>query len=255
MTTPTRRRSSYFGALATDARADLRADLRRMLVILGAFALVGIVVGLGWGLWAPRDRIKVVDGGYAILNVNDEARVGGDVVLLLVLAGVAVLATVAVWAWGPRRGAVSLLLLVVGLLVTGYVAWLTGVIVTPAPSAAELQVVGTVVDVRQTLHTQATLLMPSALGTLLYLLISLFSGYDGLYRKNELPTVLAAPEPAPARRWDELPPQDSGYEWSGSVLPGQGTELEGVDRQTAELRDQADLPAQDGDLGPQPRHG
>lgn len=248
MTTPTRRRASYFGALATDARADLRSDVRRMLVLLGAFALVGILVGLGWGLWAPRDRIKVVDGGYAILNVNDEARVGGDVVLLLVLAGVAVLATVALWAWGPRRGAVSLLLLVVGLLGTGYVAWLVGVIVTPAPTVAELQVVGTVIDVRQTLHTQATLLMPAALGTLLYVLISLFSGYDGLYRKKELPTGPAVTEPPPTRRWDELPA-------SGSVVPGQGAQLEGVDRQAPELRDQPDLPAQDSDLGPQPRHG
>lgn len=216
--------------LAADARADLMGSRRQLIWLLAGLLLAGVLIGVIWGLWAPRDQIRVVDGGYALLNLNEEARVGGDVVLLLMLTAAAVLASVGSWIAGPRRGLVTLVTLAVGLFAAGFVAWGVGVLVSPAPTSAELAKVGTVIFVQQHLHSVATLMVPAAIAALLYLLISLFSGYDDLSRRSERARLAA----------------------ETSVVAGVPADLPGVDGERAEGNYQSDLAPQQRIDRPQP---
>lgn len=216
--------------LVADARADLAGSRRQLIWLLVGLLLTGVVIGVIWGLWTPRDQIRVVDGGYALLNLNDEARVGGDVVLLLMLTAVAVLASVGSWIVGPRRGLVALVSVAVGSLAAGFVAWGVGMLVSPSPTSAELAKVGTVVFVQQHLHSVATLMIPAAIAALLYLLISLFSGYDDLSRQSDRARLAA----------------------ETSVVAGVPTDLPGINGERAQGNYQPDLAPQQRIDRPQP---
>lgn len=198
--------SSFFRQVFDDLRADVARDGRLLAWVIGGFAICGVIVGVSWGLWAPRDRYQVVQGGYQFLNLNDEARIGGDVVLFLMLLGVVLVATIALWVKGPRRGLLALLVITFGGLTAGFVAWFVGTLVTPAPSGSEIKTLGSVIDIDQRLHSIATILVPVVLAAILYLILSLFSGYGGLWRRSEIRKFSSAQTPAVG---PQAPPEGS----------------------------------------------
>lgn len=194
-TTP---KPSFFGQVVADLRADLRFDRRRLAVAVGAYVLGGAIIGVIWALWAPRERFQTVTGGYAYVNLNAEWQVGGDVVLCLMLSALAVVLTIWIWGWGPRRGLVSLTATVLGSVGAGFVAWLVGTWVTTKPSESDLKTIGAVFAIDQRLHSITTILLPGVIAALLYVVLAMFTGYDGLWRRAEVRRFAAAPVDGPA---------------------------------------------------------
>lgn len=189
---------SFFGQIVADLRADLHDNGRRLALAIGLYVLGGAVVGAAWALWAPRERYQTVKGGYAYVDLNAEWKVGGDVVLFLMLLTLTVVLTIWLWGWGARRGLVSLMTAVGGSVLAGFVAWLIGIVVTSKPSDTELKTPGTVFSIDQQLHSVATVLLPAVFAVLLYVILAMFSGYDGLWRRAEIRRFNGASDSPPA---------------------------------------------------------
>ncbi|WP_106350984.1 hypothetical protein [Antricoccus suffuscus] len=187
---------SFFGQIVADLRADLSRNGRRLALAIGLYVLGGIVAGVAWALWAPRERFQTVKGGYAYVDLNAEWQVGGDVVLFLMLLTLTLVLTVWLWGWGPRRGLVALMTTVGGSVLAGFVAWLVGIMVTSKPSATDLKTLGAVFSIDQRLHSVAMILLPAVIAALLYVVLAMFSGYDGLWRRAEIAQFNAAQENA-----------------------------------------------------------
>ncbi len=190
---------SFFGQIVADLRADLHDNRHRLALAIGLYVLGGAVVGVAWALWAPRERYQTVKGGYAYVDLNAEWQVGGDVVLFLMLLTLTVVLTIWLWGWGPRRGLMALVTAVCGSVAAGFVAWLIGILVTSKPGQTDLKTLGAVFSIDQRLHSVATILLPAVFAALLYVVLAMFSGYDGLWRRAEITASNGAPEsPAPA---------------------------------------------------------
>lgn len=182
---PPTQSTSYLRRVSADLRRDASRDGKKLALVVAALVGFGVIVGVIWGLWAPRDHYQTVTGGYLITNPNAEARVGGDAVLLMMLLAAAIVTFVALWLRGPRRGLLSLVTLAFGVFMMGLVAWGTGSIVTPKPTRYQLQTKGVFFDIDQRLHMFAVLLMPIIVVVALYLILSIFSGDDDLRRRSE----------------------------------------------------------------------
>lgn len=194
---PPTQSTSYLARVSADLRRDISRDGKKLALVMIALVCCGAVVGVVWGLWAPRDHYQTVTGGYLVTNPNAEARVGGDVVLLMMLAAAAVVTFVALWLRGPRRGLLSMVALALGVFVMGLVAWGVGILVTSKPTRYQLQTKGVFFDIDQRLHMFATLLMPVIIVVLLYLILSIFSGDDDLRRRAERANYATAQRSAP----------------------------------------------------------
>lgn len=131
---------------ATPWHASLRPgprEIARSTRLASLLCLVGLPVGLLWWLVAPRRAYEVTaDGAFAVVS-ESEAAVGSDGWLLLMLTVVAVVSAAAAW-WGVRpRGPFVPIGLAVGMVGCGLLAWLTGSLLGPGPTAADLSDVGT----------------------------------------------------------------------------------------------------------------
>lgn len=209
--------TGYLARVPTELRRDLVTDRRKIILVLAVLAGFGVVVGVIWGLWAPRDHYQTVTGGYLLTNLDTESRVGGDVVLLMMLLGVAIVAFVVLWLRGPRRGVLSLVTLAIGVLVMGLVAWGVGGLVTSKPTEHQLQTKGAEFAIDQRLHMFAVLLMPVIVVVVLYVIVSIFSGDDELHRRTDRPNFVKGRQSA------QRPPEDSaipaGMPLRGSAMP------------------------------------
>lgn len=220
---PPTQSTSYLRRVFADLRRDVSRDGKKLALVLAALVGVGVIVGVVWGLWAPRDHYQTVTGGYLITNPNAEAPVGGDAVLLLMLLAAAIVTFMALWLRGPRRGLLSLVMLAFGVFMMGLVAWGTGAIVTPKPTRYQLQTKGVFFDIDQRLHMFAVLLMPVIVVVALYLILSIFSSDDDLRRRSERSNYATGPRSAP-------------HQPAGSAIP-EGMPLHGVAEPPAALID------------------
>ncbi|PRY50559.1 LPXTG-motif cell wall-anchored protein [Geodermatophilus tzadiensis] len=164
-------------------RAELRSDLRGAAVWAGLLALSGLPAGLLWVWLAPRARFEVVEGGAVpVGRPSAELLVGDDAVLVLVLAGLGLLAGGVAWAVRRRRGLAWLLATALGTALAGVLAWRLGEGLAPGPTAAQLADVGARVTTGLELSSLPALAVAPFCALLVYVVAALFASSDDLGR-------------------------------------------------------------------------
>jgi len=172
---------SVAGAVLAEVRRDLRGAVRWALVL----AVAGIPAGLLWVWIAPRARFEVVDGGAVpVGNPSAELLVADDSVLVLVLAGLGLLAGGIAWAMRRRRGVATLVATAVGTALAAVLAWQLGELLAPGPTAAHLGDVGTRVTTGLDLSSLPALAVAPFTALLVYVVAALFADSDDLGRRD-----------------------------------------------------------------------
>jgi hypothetical protein len=162
---------------------ELRSDLRGAVVWAGLLGLSGLVVGLVWVWLAPRARFEVVDGGAVPLGrPSAELLVADDAVLVLLLAGLGLLAGAGAWAVRRRRGVTWMVATALGTGVAGVLAWQLGEALAPGPTAAQLRDVGARVTTGLELSSPPALAVGPFVALLVYVVVALFAASDDLGR-------------------------------------------------------------------------
>ena len=173
-------------------RAELRADLRAALAVAGGLLLSGVPAGLLWWWLAPRADYRITsDGLTAIGRPTQELAVADDSVLVLILAGLGLLAGGLVWALRRRRGVAVLVALGLGAAAAAVVAWQLGELLGPGPTKAELASVGGVVTTPLRLSAVPALAVAPFSAVLAYLVGALTARGDDLGRTGPLPGLTA----------------------------------------------------------------
>lgn len=96
-------------------------------VILLALAAIGIPLGLVWQALGPRVELVATETGFRYITESPEGYAGDDGVFTFLGLGVGVAAALAVWLIARRsRGPVQVGALVLGALVSQFVAWRFG---------------------------------------------------------------------------------------------------------------------------------
>jgi hypothetical protein len=169
--------------LAAQLMAELRADLRGATAGGCLLALCGVPAGLLWFWLAPRALFEVVEGGAVpVGRPSAELLVADDAVLVLVLAGLGLLAGGAAWAMRRRRGVAVLLATALGTAVAGLLAWQLGELLAPGPTAAQLADVGAQVTTGLRLSSPPALAVAPFIALGVYVVAALFSTSDDLGR-------------------------------------------------------------------------
>jgi LPXTG-motif cell wall-anchored protein len=164
------------------AFAEARGDLRGAALTVVVLGLTGLPAGLVWWWLAPRADFRIESGGPVPIGPepSPELVVGVDVVFTLVLAGLGLLAGLAVWFLRRRRGVASLLALAVGTAAAGVLAWQLGGLLRPSPTAAELAHVGARVTTGLELNSLPALAVGPFVAVLVYVLAAVMDGRDDL---------------------------------------------------------------------------
>ncbi len=162
---------------------ELRSDLRGALGWAGLLGLTGLVVGLLWVWLAPRARFEVVEGGAVPLGrPSAELLVADDAVLVLLLAGLGLLAGGVAWAVRRRRGVAWLLATALGTGIAGVLAWQLGEGLAPGPTAEQLTDVGSRVTTGLELSSPPALAVGPFAALFVYVVAALFAASDDLGR-------------------------------------------------------------------------
>jgi LPXTG-motif cell wall-anchored protein len=175
-------------------------DLRGALLTVLTLALSGLAAGGLWIWLAPRADYRVTATGVEPVGTapSPELFMADDGVFVLLLAGLGLLAGVAVWLQRRRRGPLTLVALATGTLAAGVVAWQLGEWAGQGPTQAQLADVGTTVTTGLSLGATAALAVGPFAAVLAYLVAAALTSRDDLGRADP------APEAAPLR--PPLPP-------------------------------------------------
>ena len=164
-------------------RAELRADLRSAVALAGALVLAGLPAGLLWERLAPRADFRVTaDGAVPVGRPSPELAVSDDSVLVLILAGLGLLAGTLAWSMRRRRGVAIIAALAVGAAGAAVVAWQLGQLFGPPPTQAELADLGRVVTTPLRLAAVPALAVAPFCAVLAYLVGALVARGDDLGR-------------------------------------------------------------------------
>ena len=182
---------------------DSREDLRSGLLIVLAVGVSGLAAGGLWIWLAPRADYRVTATDVAPIGPgpSPELFMADDGVYVMILAGLGLLAGLAVWLHRRRRGALTLLALATGMLVAGVVAWQLGEWAGPAPTDAQLADVGATVTTGLSLGATAALAVGPFVAVLAYLVATAMTPRDDLGRTEEPPAG-----PPPVGMQPPLPP-------------------------------------------------
>jgi len=169
-----------------------RDDLRSGLLTVLALAVAGLAAGGLWAWLAPRADYQVTGTGIEPVGADPSAELfmADDTVFVLVLAGLGLLAGLAVWLHRRRRGALTLVALATGMLAAGVVAWRLGEWTGPAPTKAELADVGTTVTTALSLGATAALAVGPFVAVLTYLVATALTSRGDLGRTEDEPADL-----------------------------------------------------------------
>jgi LPXTG-motif cell wall-anchored protein len=167
-----------------------RDDLRSALVTVLALAVTGLVVGGLWLWLAPRADYRVTATAVEPIGAapSPELFMADDGVLVLLLAGLGLLAGIVVWLRRRRRGALSLVALATGMLTAGIVAWQLGEWAGHGPTRAELAHVGATVTTALSLRATAGLAVGPFFAVLAYLVATSLTAREDLGRPDPAPT-------------------------------------------------------------------
>jgi hypothetical protein len=113
--------------LLPPGRISRLREARAAGVTIALLAVAGLAMGLLWSVVSPRVHVIVTTTGPDLEHYGSDEFFAGDASFALIGAAVGLLAAVAVW-WLARRwrGPVQLLVLAVGCLACGLVAWQVG---------------------------------------------------------------------------------------------------------------------------------
>jgi hypothetical protein len=159
-----------------------RADLRSALYTVAALAVAGLAAGGLWVWLAPRADYRVTKDGVQAIGAapSNELFMSDDGVFVLILAGLGLLAGVAVWLNRRHRGPLVLLALATGMLVAGVLTWQVGEWAGPAPTQAELGDVGARVTTALSLGATAALAVGPFVAVLVYLVATALTSREDL---------------------------------------------------------------------------
>jgi LPXTG-motif cell wall-anchored protein len=176
-----------------------RQDLRSALLIVLALALAGLLAGGVWIWLAPRADYRVTATSVEPIGAAPSAELfmADDGVFVLVLAGLGLLAGIAVWLRRRRRGVLTLGALAAGMLAAGVVAWQLGELVGRGPTEAQLADVGARVTTGLSLAATAALAVGPFVAVLVYLVAAGLTPRDDLGRTREAPAEQPGALPGP----------------------------------------------------------
>ncbi|HVQ89955.1 MAG TPA: hypothetical protein VMU51_02865 [Mycobacteriales bacterium] len=162
-------------------RSEIRAGLLAILLL----AVLGAGVAVLWWQVAPRLGFRVVTPGNPEPVAAEQEQffaTDGWYMLLTLLVGI--LATVLGWRVKALRGPAGLVALTAGSLLGAVITWRGGLLLGPAPTEAQLQIVGKVVYPALRLRATAALMVEplAVVGT--YLLLVAFSARPDLGRPD-----------------------------------------------------------------------
>jgi hypothetical protein len=174
-----------------------REDLPSALLTVLALALSGLVAGALWIWLAPRGDYRVTATGPEPVGAapSPELFMADDGIFVLIMAGVGLVAGIAVWLHRRRRGALTLMALATGTLAAGVVAWQLGEWAGPAPTDAQLDAVGTTITTALSLGATAALAVGPFVAVLVYLIGSTLTSREDLGRPDPAPEPLRPPLP------------------------------------------------------------
>jgi hypothetical protein len=174
-----------------------REDLRSALLTVLALAVSGLAAGGLWIWLAPRADYRVTTADVEPIGraPSVELFMADDGVFVLIMAGLGLLAGIAVWLQRRRRGALTLAALATGMLAAGVVAWQLGEWAGPAPTKAQLADVGATVTTALSLGATAALAVGPFVAVLVYLVATTFTARDDLGRAEEPPPAVRPPLP------------------------------------------------------------
>jgi LPXTG-motif cell wall-anchored protein len=189
---PPARRASWAGL--DGARDDLRSGVLSVLVL----ALAGLPAGLIWLWLAPRASYRVTATGVESLGgtPSSELFMADDGVYVLVLAGLGLLAGLAVWLLRRHRGVVVLAALAAGMIAAALVAWQLGELLGPGPTPERLADVGATVTTGLRLGAVAAVAVGPFVAILTYVVASTLTSRDDLGRSSGQPAPRRAGRPA-----------------------------------------------------------
>jgi hypothetical protein len=209
--------------------AGSRADVPAAALTVVVLAVLGLGVGLLWVWLAPRAQFTVTsaDGGLEVTGgglVDPELFMGDDGVYVLLMAGLGLLAGLAVWLRTARRGVVALVAVAVGMLAASVTAWQLGALLGKPPTADELSTVGAVVTTALDLNMLAALAVGPFTAVLVQVVAAVLAHHDDLGRPEIEPSVPAYAAPGPpvdatpgATAWP--PPGSSAWAPTGRTGP------------------------------------
>jgi LPXTG-motif cell wall-anchored protein len=176
-----------------------REDLRSALLTVLALAVSGLAAGGLWIWLAPRAEYRVTAGDVEPIGKAPSAELfmADDGVFVLILAGLGLLAGIALWLRRRRRGALTLTALATGMLAAGVVAWQLGEWVGQGPTKAELADVGATVTTGLSLGATAALAVGPFVAVLFYLVATALTARDDLGRAEPVPAGQLLRPPLP----------------------------------------------------------
>jgi LPXTG-motif cell wall-anchored protein len=174
-------------------------DRRSALLTVLALAVAGLAAGGLWIWLAPRAdyRVTATDVEPIGRAPSNELFMADDGVFVLILAGLGLLAGLAVWFHRRRRGALTLAALATGMLAAGVVTWQLGEWAGPAPTEAQLADVGRTVTTALSLGATAALAVGPFVAVLTYLVATALTSRDDLGRPEERPVAGPLRPPLP----------------------------------------------------------
>jgi hypothetical protein len=197
------------GSGRTAALRGARDDLRPALLTVLALTLSGLLAGGLWLWLAPRAQYRVTATGPEPVGAapSPELFMSDDGVFVLIMAGLGLLAGIAVWLHRRRRGALTLLALATGMLAAGVVAWQLGEWLGRGPTHQQLSDVGTTVTTGLRLGASAALAVGPFVAVLVYLVAASLTPDDDLGRRDGAGPVAERPPGLPL---PPVPPPNRG---------------------------------------------
>jgi uncharacterized membrane protein YeaQ/YmgE (transglycosylase-associated protein family) len=163
-------------------------EVRAAIVVIVLLAIVGAGVAVLWLQVAPRLGFRVVaPNSPEPVTAEQEQFFATDGWFTLLTLLVGVLATLLAWRVKALRGPVGMVALAVGGLVGAVVTWRLGLLLAPAPTAAQLQEVGRVVYPALRLRATAALMVEPLVAVGVYLLLVGFASRPDLGRGDGEP--------------------------------------------------------------------
>lgn len=160
------------------------ADVRAAAVIVGVLAVLGAALGPLWSAWSgPQQRAYVIAPGKLYPFEEVETMAAADGRYLVLVAGVGLLAGLAVWLFRARhRGAVLVLALAAGGLAGAALTWWTGHLTGGGSRTGEPGT--TIPHLPLSLHMRGLLFVEPAVAILLYGVCVAFVARDDLGRPD-----------------------------------------------------------------------
>jgi hypothetical protein len=163
-----------------------RAEVRPVLWLLAAHAVVAVAIGLTWLAWAPKTLAFVApgDGGNTVIIPDEtEAQVAGDARFLILSAVAGLLLALLAWQLRSIRGPLALAVLTVGGVLSAALAMLLGSQLASGQSNGPAR---TEIHPPLNLHAMSMLWLQAFLAVLLYVVLAGLSSDPRLGRADEV---------------------------------------------------------------------